>query len=55
LRTGLSSAWLCDDPGSETVTGPVPVSILAPDSGFSVVLSCKQGSADVPPVWPEAY
>jgi len=45
---------LYGDPGSETVTEPISVPVLAPDSGFSVVLYCKQGSADVPPIWPEA-
>ena len=53
LRTGLSSAWLCGDPGSKTVTGPVSVPILAPDSGLSVVLCCKHGSTDAPPVCSE--
>jgi len=45
---------LCGDPGSETITGPVSVPVLAPDFGFSVVLCSKQGTTDVSPVWSEA-
>ena len=44
---------MCGDPGSETVTGPVSVPVLTPDSGLSVVFYCKQGSAGFPPICSE--
>jgi len=44
---------LFGDPGSETVTGPIFVPVLALDSGLSVVFCSKQGSVEVLHIYSE--